>query len=475
MTTRPVPVVVHGHLYQPPRDDPWTGRTAEEPTAAPYHDWNERITDECYRPNARAQVHAADGTIAEHNNYTTLSFNVAPTLAAWLDDHDPSLLAALRRADEAQMARTGHGGAIAHPYVHAILPLCSPADRSTLVLWGIVDFVARFGRAPLGMWLPETALDVASLETLAAHDIAFTIVAPYQVVADTAGVPVEVALPSGRSITLLPYDGDLSSYVAFGGALHNGVTFAERIIADAAPRATAAIVTDMESYGHHHRFGEMALAVAFDELAANEGVVVTNAAGAIALTPPVDGIAVAPSAWSCQHGVERWRSDCGCRAGAETPHGQRWRAPMRTALDRLRDAVVQLPALSSDLDDSVAARDAYATVLLDAATWPAFSARHVRAAGDSDRARGWLELQRHLLFMYSSCGWFFDDAAGHEALISLRHARRAVEVVVELGGPDLDRVVGEALAPMHSDLYNLDGRAIWNDLTRRDSHVPHPS
>ncbi len=463
----PVPVIVHGHLYQPPREDPWTGETALEPTAAPHHDWNERITHECYRPNTHAEVHRSDGAVVVRNNYEHISFNVAPTLTAWFERHEPALLAALVRADAVQLARTGHGAAIAHPYVHAILPLCNEDDRRTLVRWGVQEFRFRFGRAPVGMWMPETALDLASLDTLAAHGIEFTLVAPYQVLTDTRGAPVRVALPSGRTIVLLPYDGALSSLVAFGGGLHDGVRLAEQVVAASTGRVTTGVVTDMESYGHHHEFGEMALAVALERVGATSEVAVTNAAGAIATTPAQRGVAVAPSAWSCAHGIERWRSDCGCRSAGAAPHDQGWRAPLRTALDRLRDTVRQVPALASDLRDAAGARDDYVDVLLDRSAWAAFCESHV--AGSPERALLWLELQRHLLFMYSSCGWFFDDAAGHETVIVLRHARRAAELVVELGGPDLDGLMADSLAPMFSDKYGIDGRAIWHDLAVRDA------
>jgi alpha-amylase/alpha-mannosidase (GH57 family) len=459
------PVLIHGHLYQPPREDPWSGQTAAEPTAAPYHDWNARITHECYRPNTRAEVHLADGTVEMRDNYEQLSFNVAPTLAAWFAEHEPELLRELVEADGAQVARTGHGAAIAHPYVHAILPFCNDADRHTLVHWGIEEFRYRFGRAPVGRWMPETALDLESLDTLAAHGIEFTLVAPYQVLTDTRGAPVRVALPSGRTIVLLPYDGALSSLVAFGGGLHDGVRFAEQVVADGAERITTGVVTDMESYGHHHQFGEMALAMAFERMGADNAVTVMNAAAAVATTPALDGVAVAPSAWSCAHGIERWRSDCGCRSAGETAHNQAWRAPLRTAFDRLRDTVQQLPRLARDLRDPAAARDAYVGVLLDPSTWPAFCTEHV--IGSAERAHTWLELQRHLMFMYSSCGWFFDDAAGHETLIVLRHARRAVELLVELGGPDLDIMVADTLAPMYSDKHALEGRVIWRELAVR--------
>jgi alpha-amylase/alpha-mannosidase (GH57 family) len=464
-------VVVHGHLYQPPREDPRTGTVPVEASAAPFHDWNERITDECYRANAHARLGEASVS-----NYERLSYNACPTLTTWFAEHAPDVLGALADADARQQARGQHGPALAAPWVHAILPLCSPADRATMVQWGIAEFTHRFGRTPDGMWLPETALDTATLVALADAGIGFTIVAPHQVAAHRHepgarwapgagdGRPLRVALPGGRAIVVLPYDGECSNDVAFNGALHDGVGFARRLVARAHERGVCTVVTDMESYGHHHRFGEMALAAAFEHLAADPSVEIVNAADAVARLPHGEGVVVAPSAWSCAHGVERWHSDCGCRAGAPTPHGQSWRAPLRSALDTLRDAVAQLPALASDLRDPARARDEYVAVLLDAEGHDEFVRR--RAPGDAARARQWLQLQYHLLLMYSSCAWFFDDAAGHESLIVLRHAAAAIDLVADLGGPDLERAVVDRLAPMVSDVHAIGGAAIWHDLVR---------
>ena len=467
-TKDPALVVVHGHLYQPPREDPRTGEVPVEVSAAPFHDWNERITEECYRANA----HAALGHDHEVDNYERLSFNVCPTLTAWFDHRAPDVLQALVGADATQIARGLHGPALAAPWVHAILPLCSPEDRHTLVRWGVDEFTHRFGRRPEGMWLPETALDTATLCTLADAGIAFTIVAPHQVAAHRTsdgwstgagdGRPLRIALPGGRSIAVLPYDGECSNDVAFNGALHDGTAFAQRLAARARERGICAVVTDMESYGHHHRFGEMALAAAFERLCAEPGIEVVNAAEAVARMPHGEGVLVAPSAWSCAHGVERWHSDCGCRAGAPTPHGQAWRAPLRAALDTVRDAVAQLPELGVALDDPARARNEYATVLLGTESLDAFARRH--SGSDPHRAAQWLQLQYHLLSMCSSCGWFFDDAAGHETLIVLRHAAAAIRLVQDLGGPDLTPFVVERLAPMVSDVHHVHGTVIWHDL-----------
>ena len=466
-------VVVHGHLYQPPREDPWTNEVPNESTAAPFHDWNDRITSECYEPNTRARfgAHAI-------NNYEHISFDVGPTLTAWLETHAASALVAMIDADQQAVLHSGFGTAIAHPYVHAILPLCNDADRTTLIRWGIADFRHRFGRDPLGMWLPETAIDVATLNALADEGIMFTMVAPSQVATTRdanrteewragpgGGALLRVALTNGRSIAVLAYTGEVSNHIAFGGALNDGTALAHSLANAAEINGIAIAATDMESYGHHHQFGELALAAAIQTLLNRNDVALINANEFVATATPCDGVIIGPSAWSCAHGIERWKSDCGCRMAGPSEHNQAWRAPLRRALDTLRDAAAQLPGLHDDLIDAVVARNAYANVLLDSNTWSSFAQQHVH--GNTTRARKWLELQRHLLLMYSSCGWFFDDAAGHETLIVLKHARRAIELVVEIGGPDFATVIEGALAPMHSDVCNIDGRTIWNELAIR--------
>ena len=464
-------VAIHGHLYQPPREDPWSGEVAVESSAAPSHDWNERITNECYRPNAQAKF--GDQL---RNNYEGASFDVGPTLTAWMQRHAADVLAAIVAADQANHAVTGHGPAIAHPWVHAILPLCNAADKKTLIHWGIADFEHRFGRDPEGMWLPETAMDLDTLVALHDAGIAYTIAAPSQIAAvrgvsgewllgSGTGNPVKIALPGNRTIIAMPYHGELSNLVAFGGALNDGLRFAADLEAVASTRESVIVATDMESYGHHHRFGEMALAATIDALRSRPDVRLATVSEIVAGVVAVDGVAALPSAWSCAHGIERWRSDCGCKLGPDTVHNQSWRAPLRSALDSLRDAVGQLHELTRDLIDPVGARNDYCKVMLEPDTWPKFVERHLTPYGDAPRARAYLELQRHLLMMYSSCGWFFDDAAGHETLIVLRHARRGIELVRDLYGLDCEPEFVSRLAPMVSDVHGLDGRDIWNRFT----------
>jgi alpha-amylase/alpha-mannosidase (GH57 family) len=425
-------------------------------------------------------VLAPDGSVAsQRDNYRSLSLDVGPTLAAWLEPHAPDVHAAIVAAD-------GAGGrAIAHPWAHAILPLCTERDRRTLVHWGVADFRRRFGREPAGVWLPETAVDLPTLETLADEGLAFTILAPHQLALSRTAVgagwspeidprvPHRVALPSGRSVSVLTYDGALSNAVAFEGLLEDGVQLATRVLDAAGPGdgpALAAVVTDFETYGHHHRFGEMALAKALGLLEAEPGVAVVTAAEAIAAVPARDAVLAEHTAWSCAHGVGRWRADCGCRVGPPTPHGQAWRAPLRLAVDWLRDTVAQLEELATDLADPRAARDAYGSVLTGAEPWTEWVGSRLARGGSGERARTWLEAQRHVLLMQSSCGWFFDDAAGHETALVLRHAARAAELVATLGGPDLEPRLVELLRPMRSeDPRYPDGAAIWRELVRTRS------
>lgn len=469
-------VVLHGHIYQPPREDPWSGEIAVEASAAPFANWNQRITEECYRPNAAARVLGQDGSVAYvRDNYRETSVDVGPTLAVWLEHHAPDVLQAIVDAD-----RAGHT-AIAHPWVHAILPLCSPRDVRTLVHWGASDFEQRFGRPAEGMWLPETAVDTMTLEALADEGIAFTLLAPHQLEATRAGhadpwtedvdprVPYRLTLPSGRVMSVLTYDGGLSNAVAFEGVLRDGVGFAHRLLQSCGDWATgiAAVVTDFETYGHHHRFGEMALARALEELARMEDVAVVSAAEAIRAVPSREALLAERTAWSCAHGIDRWQADCGCRTRDATPLGQAWRAPLRTALDWFRDRA-QADDLARDFANPWAARDAFGEVLSGAIDRERWLEDALAPGGDPARASAWIDLQLHLLLMFTSCGWFFDDAAGHETILVLRHAARALELVVQLGGPDLEAGLVDRLHPMRSeDPAFPDGAAIWAEVMSR--------
>ena len=422
-------VVIHGHFYQPPREDPWLDEVETEPSAAPFHDWNERIERECYRAVVAARRYAPDGRIAQIvNTLAEMSFDVGPTLLEWLESHAPRTYAAILEADRVSRDRhDGHGNAIAMPYHHAILPLASRRDKITEVRWGVADFRRRFGREPAGMWLPETAVDAETLDVLAAAGIQFTVLAPHQVArAPAGGLPGRYRTTGGRTIALFIYDGAISHDVAFGGLLRNAHAWAERLLApdpSGAARRLVALATDGETYGHHHKFGEVALAWVLGELP-RRNARVENFAAFLARHPAEQDVdLVAPSSWSCPHGVERWRSDCGCRSAPERPTNQRWRAPLRHGLDWLAG---ELHAVFESegtplLGDPWAARDAYG----DAVTHDG-----------SVRTRELLELERNALRMFTSCGWFFDDIAGIEALQVLRYAARAIE----LAGPAAERL-----------------------------------
>ena len=476
-------VVIHGHFYQPPREDPWLNEVAAEPPAAPYHDWNQRIEQECYRAVVAARLYAPDGRITQIvNTLASISFNFGPTLLEWLERQTPSTYAAVLDADRQSRERHGgHGNAIAMPYHHAILPLSSRRDKVTEVRWGIADFRRRFGRDPEGMWLPETAVDAETLDVLAAEGIRFTILAPHQVEhAPPGGLPGCYRTPGGRSIALFVYDGPISHDVAFGPLLKDAAAWAARLLAPAKGKSEprlVAVATDGETYGHHHRFGEVALAWLLRELERRSGVRVENFAAFLARHPPRHDVAlVAPTSWSCAHGVERWRADCGCRMAPERPTQQRWRAPLRAALDWLAGELhPRFEREGTELfTDPWAARDAYgAFVSSDEAAIARFVAEQMRRPDDAARrarARELLDLERNALRMFTSCGWFFDDIAGLESVQILRYAARAIE----LAGADAPRLEAGVLDRLARAESNEPGAGTGRDvyLSRVKRRVP---
>ncbi len=447
-------IVIHGHFYQPPREDPWLDEVEAEASAAPFHDWNERIERECYRAVVAARLYAPDGRIARIvNTLSSISFDFGPTLLEWLEREAPDTYAAVLEADRLSREKyDGHGNAIATPYHHVILPLASRRDKITEVRWGIVDFRRRFGRDPAGMWLPETAVDPETLEVLAAEGIRFTILAPHQVENPPAGgFPGWYRTPGGRSIALCVYDGAISHDVAFGPLLRNATTWAQRLLAPGTggtEQRLVAVATDGETYGHHQRFGEVALAWLLRELERHRDVRVENFAAFLARHPPEQEVKlVAPTSWSCPHGVERWRADCGCRLAPERATQQGWRAPLRAALEWLADELHRRFDREAGelLADPWGARDAYgAVVSSDGASIARFAAERMRRPDDvpaSIRVRELLELERNALRMFTSCGWFFDDIAGIEAVQILRYAARAIE----LAGADASLLEGGVL------------------------------
>ncbi|RSL17158.1 glycosyl hydrolase family 57 [Edaphobacter aggregans] len=478
-------VCVHGHFYQPPRENPWLETVEVQDSAAPYHDWNERITAECYAPNGASRITDVENKIIRiMNNYARMSYNFGPTLLSWLNDKAPRAYRMILDADKASRQRySGHGSAIAQVYNHIIMPLASKRDALTQIRWGIADFEHRFGRKPEGMWLAETAANRSVLDLMAQEGIKFTILAPNQCARvrriagsgpDTNAAPLAkesddndgwigtpdatvnpthpylIRLDEGRSIAVFFYDGPNSRAIAFEGLLNSGEDFGRRLLAGFRPTTPedtekaqiSHVATDGESYGHHHRHGEMALSYAMHWLEDEHHAKLTNYGEFLSKFPPQwEAEIVEDTSWSCAHGVERWRSDCGCNSGGKPDWNQQWRGPLREALDYLRDCTAPLAEkLSSSLfKDLWAARDAYIQVILDRspASVNAFFAEHAtHELTEAERitALELLELERHTQLMYTSCGWFFDEVSGIETVQVIAYAGRVLQLSTKLFG-----------------------------------------
>jgi alpha-amylase/alpha-mannosidase (GH57 family) len=485
-------VCVHGHFYQPPRENPSLEAIELQDSAYPYHDWNERVTAECYAPNARARLLDGEQRIVELvNNYSRISFNFGPTLLLWMKQKAPEIYDSILDADKQSQERyRGHGSAIAQAYNHMILPLAHPRDRETQVIWGIQDFAARFGRAPEGMWLPETAVDTATLETLAAQGVRFTILAPRQAkrvkpihdgewkdVSDSSVDPsraYQVQLPSGKTISVFFYDGPISQGIAFENLLGDGKRFADRLLGGFSDERKwpqlSHVATDGESYGHHYHYGEMALSYALHSIETSGQAQLTNYGQFLEMFPP-DHMAeiVEDSSWSCIHGIERWKSDCGCNSGGHGGWNQGWRAPLRDALDWLRDTVAKPyeDRAKTLLKDPWAARNAYIALVLDRSEESMngfFAAQATHELNREERvlALKLLELQRHAMLMYTSCGWFFDELSGLETVQVLHYAGRVIHLAREAAGADVEKEFTERLRNAKSNLpEHGDGEHIY--------------
>jgi hypothetical protein len=441
-------LIIHGHFAQPPREDPWLEDVPRDPDAAPDHNWNERVERACYRSVGAARVLNTDAKIARVSNlYAKMSFDAAPSLLEWLERAAPETYRAMLEGDRRAIRRLGVGNAIAHPYHHVILPLCSRRDKVTEVRWGIADFVRRFGRAPAGMWLPETAADDETLDVLAEAGIRFTVVSPHQLDHTPAdGGAVRVATSGGREITVIPFDAARSRAVAFGPMLANARIWLADLQAGLETQDAPSVITiatEGETYGHYHRSGEMALAWVLQEAVADPRIAVTNFEAVLLESPPTaTARLVGPSSWSCPHGVERWRANCGCRAdGGRLPH-QHWRATLRTALLGLYEALSTRFETEGNayFEDVWAARDGYGALfgLADDERRAALTrlCRTALNSADVERAGELLEMQRNLLRSFSSAAWFGDDLGAPEVAQVLRYAARALDLAGPGAGSD---------------------------------------
>ncbi|MGH9042404.1 MAG: DUF3536 domain-containing protein, partial [Acidimicrobiia bacterium] len=473
----PTTLAVHAHFYQPPRENPWTEEVQREPSAAPFHDWNARIAAESYRPNAYARIVDAEGRmLALVNNYEHLSFNVGPTLMSWLERHQPVVYARILEA-----ARAG-GGAIAQAWNHMILPLANERDARTQVRWGLADFRHRFGSEAPGMWLPETAVNDATLAVLAEEGVGFTILAPGQVRAvralsargqwrevdaDTIDtrVPYRWLHPAGdgRGVDIAFYDGPLSHDLAFSD-LPSEVLVDRAMAGGGRKGGLVTVALDGETFGHHHKWAERGVAYALTGEGPRRGLEIDNLAGWLARHRPRSEVAVKESAWSCAHGVGRWSTDCGCATGGGDGGHQRWRAPLRAALDLLRDAGTEIfERRGSEVfsADPWAVRDAYVDVLVGAQGPDTFAERFV--GGDRTVAFTLLEAQRQAMLMYTSCGWFFHDLAGLETVQVMRYAAKAIDLLAEVGESPPKSEFLATLEKAESHRHG-DGRRVWDRM-----------
>jgi alpha-amylase/alpha-mannosidase (GH57 family) len=503
-------LILHGHFYQPPRENPWTGMVGQEPGALPFLNWNERIDYECYRANAFGRLMDDDDRIERIiNNFALLSFDVGPTLVQWLEKNDTSTLSRIVAADRASALQLGHGNAIAQSYNHTILPLDSERDRKTQIRWGLAAFRHSFDRDAEAMWLPETAANHAVLDDLIDHGMKFVILAPHQAkrvrpLTDSRRAGAgwrRVDAPSldtsetyaamhrdgsGRSLAVFFYDGALSRAIGFGDALSDSNHFGHAV-ADAAQHAALVhAAVDGETFGHHHAWGDRVVAHGLAVRAKTAGLQLTNYRAQLEEHPPTQevelelGAGERGSSWSCAHGVERWRSNCGCRLEIQRESSQAWRGPLRAALELLREdgaTFFERKGLNFFVDPW-GARDAYVELILQPSRRRPWLTQHGRpglARAEAEQAIQLMEFQRQLLLMFTSCGWFFDDIAGIESRQVLRHAARAVELWQQLGGgPPLGAFLDILRDAVSNDPREGNGAAIYAEILRTDRQHTQP-
>lgn len=480
-------ICIHGHFYQPPRENPWLGIILDQESAYPYANWNEKISQECYGVNTESPVLSdQDGRTQLVNNYSYMSFNFGPTLLSWIEDFQPEVYKKIIDADKVSKEHfKGHGSAMAQAYNHMIMPLANERDKETQVLWGIKDFEHRFGRTPEGMWLPETAVDLKTLEALARNDIAFTILAPAQAKAirklnsDSWDVVTEkdldthrpylCQLPSKQSIVIFFYNGNLSHQVAFGPILKDGIQFANQLMEGFDESSFAGqlvhIATDGESYGHHHAFGNMALSYCIQTIQKNKDFTLTNYSHFLEQFPPMYEVQIhEETSWSCSHGVERWKSDCGCNFSDKKRASQEWRSHLRDALDWLRDqaSVAYEIKMTKFYKDPWELRNKYINLILSDSKQAKQKFLKLNQLPEKQIIFNLLEMQKYTMLMYTSCGWFFDDISGIETRQILQYAARVIEILKDLTPVDVEDEFLNRLEEAKSNLEKYkNGRHIY--------------
>ena len=493
-------LTIHGHFYQPPRENPWLEAIELQDSAAPFHDWNERITRECYNPNSVSKIVDNRNRILDVvNNYEKMSFNFGPTLLSWLEQYSPLTYERIIKADiESAEEHNGHGNAMAQVYNHIIMPLANEQDKQTQVKWGIRDFEYRFGRKPEGIWLAETAVDDDTLRVLVENGIKFTVLSPYQALkvkkssdkdwTDVSWGNIDPARSyryniksaPGKFIDLFFYDGAISRSVAFDELLKDGNKFIRRLKEGVSecrdyPQLIN-IATDGESYGHHTKFGDMALSYVLKIKAEDEGFILTNYAEYLDKYRSDYEVDIKEaSSWSCFHGVGRWCEDCGCSTGGHPGWNQKWRKPLRNALDYLRDELVKVykkEGAKYFKNDVWETRNAYIDVILDRSESKVKKFQKEYFNDDltyEDKVNGMklLEMQRQTLLMYTSCGWFFSEISGIETVQIMKYATRAMQLAADFSKTDYEKRFLEILDEAKSNIPEFGtGKDIYEKFVR---------
>ena len=477
-------ICIHGHFYQPPRENPWLEAITYQESAYPFHDWNERINAECYAPNTRARILDEKGVvIVRVNNYSKISFDFGPTLLSWMVFKAPDTYQAVLEADKiSRETFSGHGSAMAQCYSHMIMPLADSKDKYTQVYWGIRDFEFRFKRLPEGMWLPETAVDLETLQIMADLGIRFTVLAPHQAgrLLDHGELdinqPYSVRLGAGRSINVFFYNGALSQSLAFENILQDGKCFAEKLMQtdNTDGPQLLSVATDGETYGHHHKFGDMALAFALKYIDDQVDARLTNFAEYLEKFPPQEEIEIIEkTSWSCAHGVGRWSSNCGCETGGHPEWNQGWRGPLRKALDwfQCRADSIFVEVGKGLFKDPWEARNRYIDIRINRYDRDTFLAEQCQNSLDESKkvvVLKLLELQSNAMLMYTSCGWFFNDISGIETEQILLYAGKAIQLAEEISGEVLEPHFLELLELAESNVLEKgNGSQIYKNVIEK--------
>lgn len=494
-------LTIHGHFYQPPRENPWLEAIELQPSALPCHDWNERVNNECYAPNSVSKVVNHNNEILRLvNNYEYMSFNFGPTLLSWMEEFAPAAYERIIKADISSVEKhNGHGNAIAQVYNHIIMPLANELDKQTQVKWGIKDFECRFGRKPEGMWLAETAVDDDTLRVLEENGIKFTILSPFQAkrikklsdndsswedvswgnIDPARSYRYNIKSAPGKFIDLFFYDGAISKSVAFDELLRDGNKFINRLTEGISHERNypqlVNIATDGESYGHHTKFGDMALAYIMSMKIEDSDFTVTNYAEYLDKYRSDWEVDIKDvSSWSCSHGIGRWCTDCGCSTGGHAGWNQSWRSPLREAMDYLRDSVTPIfeEFGSKYFTDPLATRFNYIDVILDRSITSVKKFQKEYFIPDLSEtnkvmAMKLLEMQRQAMLMYTSCGWFFCEISGIETVQIMKYAARVIQLAKEFTDKDFETNYLKILSKAQSNYKEMgNGRDIYEKYVR---------